>query len=81
MTGVSRLKWDANVRMKQAKLRGNGEEKTREEAIRVIINERAEEARLGVLKRFEEMARERGFHDSSDAGERVGCCHKPPTNA
>lgn len=69
---MGRLKWDAQVRMKQAKLRATGGNKTREEVVQAIIEENVKAAQQGVEERFEEIAEERGFHDNRDIGERRG---------
>lgn len=65
-SGVARLKWDAKVRIKQAKLRADGENKRREEVIQVIIDESIKAAKHGVIKRFDEIVRERSLSDSID---------------
>lgn len=62
-SGVGRLKWDSKVRMKQAKLRAAGENKDRQEVVESIIEESVEAAQDGVMERFDEIARERGFHE------------------
>lgn len=69
-SGVGRLKWDAKVRMKQAKLRAAGENRSREEVIQVIVEDSVEAAQHGVVERFDEIAKERGFHDNENIGER-----------
>lgn len=68
-SGVGRLKWDAKVRMKQAKLRAAGENKDRQEVVESIIEESVDAAQDGVVERFDEIARERGFQDGGE-GER-----------
>lgn len=67
-SGVARLKWDAKVRMKQAKLRAAGEIMDRQQVVEVIVGESVEAAQAGVRDRFDEIARERGFHEG-DTGE------------
>lgn len=70
-SGVGRLKWDAKVRMKQAKLRAAGEIMDRQEVVEVIIEESVQAAQDGVMKRFEEIAAERGFDDEKTVGENL----------
>lgn len=67
-SGVGRLKWDAKVRMKQAKLRAAGENMDRQEVVEAIIAASVEAAQNGVMQRFDEIAKERGFHEG-DVGE------------
>eukprot|EP00903_Cladosiphon_okamuranus_P019664 g18076.t2 len=64
-SGVGRLKWDAKVRMKQAKLRAAGENVDRQEVVEAIIEESIQAAQHGVVERFDEIARERGFHENA----------------
>eukprot|EP00752_Nemacystus_decipiens_P011884 g10537.t2 len=64
-SGVGRLKWDAKVRMKQAKLRTAGETVDRQEVVEAIIEESVQAAQHGVAERFDEIARERGFHEDA----------------
>lgn len=64
-SGVGRLKWDAKVRMKQAKLRAAGENVDRQEVVEAIIEESVKAAQDGVMERFDEIARERGFHEGA----------------
>lgn len=69
---MGRMKWDAKVRMKQAKLRAvRGEGNVgRQEVVEAIIEESIEAAQIGVKERFAEIARERGFDIENDiAGE------------
>lgn len=61
-SGVGRLKWDAKVRMKQAKLRAAGQNVDRQGVVEAIIEESVHSAQDGVMERFSEIARERGFH-------------------
>lgn len=55
--------------MKQAKLRAAGENRSREEVVRVIIEESVEAAKIAVVERFDEIAKERGLDDKRDVGE------------
>lgn len=68
-SGVGRLKWDAKVRMKQAKLRAAGENMDRQEVVEILIEENAQAAQDGVVERFHEIALERGF-DDGEVGEK-----------
>lgn len=70
-SGVGRLKWDAKVRMKQAKLRAaGGKNMDRQEVVEAIIAASVEAAQEGVMQRFDEIAKERGFHEG-DVGEGI----------
>ncbi|CBJ26303.1 Hypothetical leucine rich repeat protein [Ectocarpus siliculosus] len=62
-SGVGRLKWDAKVRMKQAKLRAAGENVDRQQVVEAIIEESVQAAQDGVMERFDEIARDRGFDE------------------
>lgn len=67
---MGRLKWDAKVRMKQAKLkaaRGEGNV-GRQDVVEAIIEESVQAAQIGVKERFAEIARERGFDNDDDVG-------------
>lgn len=55
--------------MKQAKLRAAGEHVDRQDVVEVIIEESVQAAQHGVMERFSEIAKERGF-DESTVGER-----------
>lgn len=55
--------------MKQAKLRAAGGNVDRQEVVEVIIEESVQAAQDGVMERFDEIARERGF-DEGAVGER-----------
>ncbi|CAN0309460.1 unnamed protein product, partial [Ectocarpus sp. 12 AP-2014] len=62
-SGVGRLKWDAKVRMKQGKLRAAGENVDRQQVVEAIIEESVQAAQDGVMERFDEIARDRGFDE------------------
>ncbi|CAM9237325.1 unnamed protein product, partial [Ectocarpus sp. 13 AM-2016] len=62
-SGVGRLKWDAKVRMKQAKLRAAGENVDRQQVVEAIIEESVRAAQDGVMERFDEIAQDRGFDE------------------
>lgn len=64
-SGVGRLKWDAKVRMKQAKLRAAGENVDRQQVVEAIIEESVQAAQDGVMARFDEIAKERGFQEDT----------------
>ncbi|CAM9096355.1 unnamed protein product, partial [Hapterophycus canaliculatus] len=64
-SGVGRLKWDAKVRIKQAKLRATGGNVDRQEVVEAIVQESVQVAQDGVIERFGEIARERGFQDDT----------------
>lgn len=50
--------------MKQAKLRAAGENVGRQEVVDAIIEESVQAAQDGVVERFDEIARERGFQEN-----------------
>lgn len=54
--------------MKQAKLRAAGGNMDRQEVVEAIIAASVEAAQDGVMQRFDEIAKERGFHEG-DVGE------------
>ncbi|CAM9977150.1 unnamed protein product [Scytosiphon promiscuus] len=62
-SGVGRLKWDAKVRIKQAKLRATGGNVDRQKVVEVMVQESVQVAQDGVVERFGEIAKERGFQD------------------
>lgn len=51
--------------MKQAKLRAAGDNVDRQDVVEVIIEESVQAAQDGVMERFDEIARDRGFDDSA----------------
>lgn len=69
--------------MKQAKLRAAGGNIDRQGVVEAMIAASVEAAQAGVMQRFDEIARERGFHEG-DAGEREtgaddACCNRSST--
>lgn len=54
--------------MKQAKLRAAGENVDRQQVVEAIIEESVQAAQDGVMERFDEIARDRGF-DEDVVGE------------
>lgn len=56
--------------MKQAKLRAAGTIVERQEVVEAIIEESVQAAQHGVEERFDEIARERGFHEDTAIGKR-----------
>lgn len=79
-SGVGRLKWDAKVRMKQAKLRATGENVDRQQVVEAIIEESVQAAQHGVVERFDEIARDRGFHEDA-VGKRKAPTYKTDLGA
>ncbi|CAM9104826.1 unnamed protein product [Discosporangium mesarthrocarpum] len=63
-SGVGRMRWDAKVRMKQAKLRAMGDNRDRAGVVHAMIDESVKAAQEGVIKRFLEIAKQRGLHDN-----------------
>lgn len=51
--------------MKQAKLRAAGDNVDRQDVVEVIIEESVQAAQDGVMERFDEIAKERGFDDNA----------------
>ncbi|CAM9295176.1 unnamed protein product [Chrysoparadoxa australica] len=64
--GVTKMKWDAKVRMKQAKLRAAGDNRDRPAVLQVMIDEATVAAQEGVRARFNEIGQESGYLDSAD---------------
>ena len=57
--------------MKQAKLRAAGENVDRQQVVEAIIEESVQVAQHGVVERFDEIARERGFHEDAVGKRRL----------
>lgn len=51
--------------MRQAKIRAGGGSAERQNVVEIIIEESVGAAHDGVRERFDEIARERGFHDDN----------------
>ncbi|CAM9802918.1 unnamed protein product, partial [Phaeothamnion confervicola] len=60
-SGVARLKWDAAVRVRQARMRAAGEFRDRVAVVAAMTAEAVAAAEDAVRRRFEELAAERGF--------------------
>lgn len=54
-TGVGKMKWDAQVRMKQAKLRANGQSVSRSDIVMLMIEEAITKAKAGIESRFKKI--------------------------
>ena len=64
--GVPKMKWDAKVRMKQAKLRGAGQNLDRKAVVNLMMEESMDAAEAEVKARFLEIAYDRGFEIPPD---------------
>ncbi|CAM9112229.1 unnamed protein product, partial [Choristocarpus tenellus] len=62
-SGVARMKWDAKVRMKQAKLRAAGDVCDRQGVIQAMIEDSVKVAQDSVSQRFKIIAEQRGITD------------------
>jgi hypothetical protein len=65
-TGVPRMKWDAKLRMRQAKLRTAGQIMDRTQVLQLMLDEAVSVAQQGVFSKFEAMAKLNGFSDDND---------------
>jgi hypothetical protein len=61
MEGKVRMKWDAQVRMRQAKLRSSGQNLSRADVVMVMMEEAISRSRLEIEVRFQKIAKEEGF--------------------
>lgn len=59
--GMGKMKWDAQVRMKQAKLRAQGEAGSRADTVLAMMEEAIGAATKGIEQRFKEMAERENF--------------------
>ena len=60
-TGVGRVKWDAQIRIKQSKLRSHGQNLGRAEAVTVMMEEAIERAKAEILARFDQIEAQEGL--------------------
>lgn len=60
--------------MKQAKLRAAGENVDRQEVVEAIIEESVQAAQHGVVERFDEISRERRFHEDAVGKRKAQTC-------
>jgi len=65
-TKVAKMKWDANVRMKQAKLRAAGKHLDRDGVIGLLMDEAIKAGSAEITERFHELAVQRGFEEKRD---------------
>jgi hypothetical protein len=64
--GVGKLKWDAQVRMKQAKMRTGGQNVSRSDTVMVLMEEAISLAVDEVEKRFKDIAEKEGYSDRKE---------------
>jgi len=62
-TKVAKMKWDASVRMKQAKLRAQGKHLDRDGVVGLLMDEAIKAGTLEITERFRELAIQRGFEE------------------
>ena len=62
--GPTKMKWDASIRMKQAKLQASGKDFSREEVVQYLVEQAEVAGHNEVVARFQELALERGFTDN-----------------
>ena len=55
-SGVGKLKWDAQVRMRQAKLRSSGQKLSRNDTVMLMMEEAINRATDEIVEKFEAIA-------------------------
>lgn len=60
-SGVGKMKWDAQVRIRQAKLRTQGQAVSRADTVMIMMEEAIERAKEEILGRFKQMEEAEGY--------------------
>jgi hypothetical protein len=60
-TGVGKMKWDAQVRMRQAKLRASGQAVSRSDTVMIMLEEAIEKAKIDILEKFAKIEEKEDF--------------------
>lgn len=61
-SGMGKMKWDAQVRLKQAKLRAAGQSVSRNDTVMIMMEEAIEQGRNEIDKRFRILEEKEDFH-------------------
>lgn len=70
-TGMGKIKWDAQVRMKQAKLKAQGQETNRANTVMIMMEEIISKGVLDIDLRFQALKKGEEFENKSDAEQAV----------
>jgi hypothetical protein len=60
-SGVGKMKWDAQVRMRQAKLRASGQAVSRSDTVMIMLEEAIEKATADILEKFQKIEEKEDF--------------------
>jgi len=75
LTGAAKMKWDAQVRMKQAKIKSDGQNLQRAETVMLMMEEAISKAKLDIEAKFKKLEEKEDFMQVSSLEPRLNKYH------